>query len=69
MEEYSIGIDVGGTKTAYGLFDSDKNLIDKYRTPSDADMNATEFFDTIILNIRNLLVTYNISLSQLQGVG
>ena len=69
MNIYTMGIDVGGTKIAYGLFDSDKNLIKKLKTPSDKTKNSEAFFDGICETIHNMLETEGIKKSQLQGIG
>lgn len=45
MNNYTIGIDVGGTKTAYGLFDSNKKLIFKNKVPTDPNLDGQTFFD------------------------
>lgn len=47
MNNYTIGIDVGGTKTAYGLFDSNKKLIFKNKVPNDTNLDRQTFFDEI----------------------
>ena len=39
-KKYRIGIDAGGTKVAYGLFDADGQLLDRMQHPSD--INADE---------------------------
>ena len=52
MNNYTIGIDVGGTKTAYGLFDSNKKLIFKNKVPTDPNLDGQTFFDEMTsLNI------------------
>lgn len=43
MNNYTIGIDVGGTKTAYGLFDSNKKLIFKNKVPTDPNLDGQTF--------------------------
>lgn len=69
MSIYTIGVDVGGTKTAYGLFDSQKNLIFKNKTSTRADMNGEEFFDVIAENISSIMRDYNITDKELRGIG
>jgi len=69
MRLYTIGIDVGGTKTAYGLFDQDKNLIKKIKTPSDKTQTSETFFDGICGTIHHVLAAEGISRSQLRGIG
>ena len=47
MNNFTIGIDVGGTKTAYGLFDTNKKLIFKNNVPNDTNLDRQTFFDEI----------------------
>ena len=41
------GIDVGGTKTAYGLFDEDGKILDMLIVASDKEAISEAFFDGI----------------------
>lgn len=66
---FTIGIDVGGTKTAYGLFDRNKNLIFKNKVPTNSDLDAKEFFDDIADNILSIIKDQNIDISSLRGIG
>lgn len=47
MNNFTIGIDVDGTKTAYGLFDTNKKLIFKNNVPNDPNLDRQTFFDEI----------------------
>lgn len=47
MNNFTIGIDVDGTKTAYGLFDTNKKLIFKNNVPNDTNLDRQTFFDEI----------------------
>jgi len=69
MNNFTIGIDVGGTKTAYGLFDSNKNLIFKNKLPTNPNLDAQAFFDEIADNVNIILRDNNIHHSNLRGVG
>lgn len=69
MNNFTIGIDVGGTKTAYGLFDSNKNLIFKNKLPTNPNLDAQAFFDEIVDNVNIILRDNNIHHSNLRGVG
>jgi glucokinase len=69
MERFTIGIDVGGTKTAYGLLDSRKNLVKTFAHASDAEAAPEVFFDRIAENVRLLLSERGIPLTSLAGVG
>ncbi|MDR1065473.1 MAG: ROK family protein [Oscillospiraceae bacterium] len=68
-KKYTVGIDVGGTKTAYGLFDAEKKLIGRSRHFSDAKLPPEAFFDQIIENIRVLCTEAGVVESELAGVG
>ena len=69
MERYRIGIDVGGTKIAYGLFDDEGRLIarDRHETPRDADGPA--LCDAMLPRIQALLDGAGTPRSRVQGVG
>jgi glucokinase len=69
MEQFTISIDVGGTKTAYGLLDGHKNIIRRMTHPSNAACSPESFFDQIIGNIRELMATGHIGNEHLRGIG
>lgn len=69
MEQFFMGVDVGGTNIAYGLYNSNKALINKYLHPTDKDLPPESFFDYIIAYIQKILEENNIALNQLGGVG
>lgn len=69
MCKYVMGIDVGGTKIAYGLFDDHKKMIDKYVMPSDDSLENEAFFDEICKTIRYMLLQNKLTLEQLEGIG
>jgi glucokinase len=69
MKKYAIGIDVGGTKIAYGLFDVEKNLVDKMRSLSDASLSAEQFFDKMVEDINELLAKHKLTLDDVRGIG
>ena len=46
MEQYVIGVDVGGTKTAYGVFDGAGQIVARRRCRSD-DSLSPEAFSTV----------------------
>ena len=69
MAAHYIGIDVGGTKTAFGLFDTDMKLLDKSVIPSDKRKSAEAFSDDIISATFNLAEHHGISIKNVAGVG
>lgn len=66
---YRIGIDVGGTKVAYGLFDADGRLLGRRRhaTPPDADGPA--LCDLMLDNIHSFLRESSIPETDMEGIG
>ncbi len=70
MKNYRIGVDVGGTKVAYGLFRNDNDeLIYEHSHPSSRELNGEEFSDVIIDNIGEILKAHDLRLEDLSGVG
>ena len=69
MKKYTIGIDVGGTKTAYGVFNGRKDLVRLLYHPSDSGCSPEEFFNTIACNVKELMVSCDINDNNLLGVG
>lgn len=65
---YVIGIDAGGTKVAYGLFDGDK-MVDRFQHPTDIAADGPTFSDGIVRSVQELLAKNSIGLSELSGVG
>jgi glucokinase len=66
---YYIGIDVGGTKIAYGLFDSKKNLVAKLKTPTDTGIPPEVFFDAICVRLDEFLHRNSVRLDDVDGIG
>lgn len=69
MEQFTIGIDVGGTKTAYGVYDSARKLVARQRCPSDDSLGPAAFFDEISANVGELMRQCGIGYDRLRGVG
>lgn len=69
MKEYIIGIDAGGTKVAYGLFDRAGTLLDRCQHPTDAQADGPALCDKMIETIHALLENNGLTLAQLHGVG
>ena len=75
MKQFTIGIDVGGTKTAYGVFDGQRNLEPNVRLvrslshPSDGNCSPETFFDIIAANIKELMASCRIEAEDVLGVG
>lgn len=69
MSAYRVGIDVGGTKLAYGLFDQEMNLLGRGQSPTDSKIPAEMAIDSIATDVDELLEKHNIKRSELEGVG
>ena len=68
MKVYA-GIDVGGTKTAIGVFGEDKTLLGKAKFPSDPSLGAEEFFQQTAGRLRELLEELSLPETDLAGIG
>ncbi len=66
---YVIGVDAGGTKVAYGLFDREFRLIDSLEFPTDIEADGPTFADEIIRVVNLLLEKNTLKIQQLDGVG
>jgi glucokinase len=69
MEQYTIGIDIGGTKAAYGLLDSQKRIVGRVTHVTDAGCSCEDFFDGVVANIRRIISDNHIEKENLRGVG
>ena len=66
---YRIGIDAGGTKVAYGLFDEGGALIDRYQHPTPIDADGPAFSDLLIDSINGILEKNGLEKGDIEGVG
>lgn len=69
MSGYLIGIDVGGTKIAYGVYDSDYKQLGKFVARTNPKLEPEEMVDEMCGHIRQLLAQSSIQLSLVRGVG
>ncbi|MDR2048989.1 MAG: ROK family protein, partial [Treponema sp.] len=69
MEQYTIGIDVGGTKAAYGVLDGRKEIVRRLTHPSDPGLPPEAFFDRITAAVKELMAASGIEKENLRGVG
>ena len=68
-EKFTIGIDAGGTKVAYGLFDGSGALVARSQQPTDAGADGPAFSDAIIEAIKALMRGRGLDIDALDGVG
>lgn len=66
---YVIGIDAGGTKVAYGLFNSNGDLADRFQHPTDIEADGPAFSDGIVHTVYKLLERNGLHIDALAGVG
>lgn len=69
MSKLYAGIDIGGTKTAFGIFDEQHELIAKSKFPSNKDLLAEEFFLEVIKGLEDILNKNGFTLDSLSGIG
>ena len=68
-KDYIIGIDVGGTKVAYGLFDRSGVIVGRMQHPTDADADGPSFSDQVTLNVKALIEKHNLTFDRIEGIG
>ncbi len=67
--QYRIGIDAGGTKVAYGLFDEHNTLLARFQHPTPIEADGPAFCDLVIRSLRQLLQESGVRMDELQGIG
>ena len=67
--KYVIGIDAGGTKVAYGLFDRDGVIVDKMQHPADPDADGPAFADQMIRSVQTLRERNHLTPDDIAGIG
>lgn len=69
MAAYRLGIDAGGTKVAYGLFDESNTLFDRYQHPTPIEADGPAFSDLLIKGVNTLITRNSLRREDIQGVG
>lgn len=69
VKKYRIGIDAGGTKVAYGLFDEQNKLLDRFQHPTPIEADGPAFSNLVIENVEKLLEKNSKTIEELQGIG
>lgn len=67
--KYAIGVDVGGTKTAFGLFDAEHQLIARSQQPTVTCGCCEDICVAVVEGINELLEQQKLTLNDLVGVG
>ena len=66
---YRIGIDVGGTKVAYGLYDENDGLVARRQHSAPISATGPELTDLLIENARALIADGGADAAQISGMG
>ncbi len=69
MGKYAIGIDVGGTNSKIGLFDSEMHPIKIISTLTDKELEADQLMDILAMQVRRLVQEQGLQCSDIRGVG
>ncbi len=69
MKKYVIGIDVGGTKTMYGVFDDRMNLVRVIQRSTDQEFSAEQMMDQMTAHVNELMRGAGITADEVRGVG
>lgn len=69
MSAYRIGIDAGGTKVAYGLFDDENHLLDRFQHPTPIEADGPAFCDLVIESVNAILKKNHLGCKDLRGIG
>lgn len=69
MNKYKVGIDIGGTKIAYGLFNHKKEIIYRHRRPTNPATTIEEFVKDLVGDIEFVLKANQLTKDNLQGIG
>ena len=67
--KYDIGIDVGGTKTAYGLFNEKHQLIERFQHSTQKDGKPEQILAPITKQVKLILKKNNINSKDFRGIG
>ncbi len=68
MEKLKLGIDVGGTKIAYGLLNDKNEILFRYQTPTPLEIMPAEFTQKLYTEIDTVLKQAGCTAEQLTGI-
>ncbi|MGI6238021.1 MAG: ROK family protein [Christensenellales bacterium] len=69
MKKHVIGIDVGGTKILYGVFDEHMNLLRVIQRSTDPELKPDQLMDQITGHVSELLRGAGIKREEVRGIG
>ncbi len=68
MNKLKLCIDVGGTKTAYGLLDDENHIVYRFQTPTPLEIMPDEFTEKIYTETDEVLKNFGCAREELSGV-
>lgn len=69
MKKYVIGIDVGGTKILYGIYDDRMNLLRVIQRSTDQELLPDQLMDQMTGHVQELLHGANVKPEEVRGIG
>ena len=69
MKKYVIGIDVGGTKTLYGIFDENMEPVKVIQYSTDQEFSPDQMMDNMTAHVDEMLHSAGITRDEVRGVG
>lgn len=66
--KYRLGIDIGGTKIAYGIVNENGVIVYRHRTPTEMHAKPERFLQTLVGDINGILEAQNFSREDLLGM-
>ncbi len=69
MGKYCVGVDVGGTKVAYGLFDEDHTIVARSKHATRQDGTSEDILQSIVDGIFSLVESNGLDMADIDGVG
>ncbi len=66
--KYRLGIDIGGTKIAYGIFDENRVIVYRYKTETDALATPKELEEKIVTDTMHILDALKLGVDDLAGI-
>lgn len=68
-QNFSIGIDIGGTKICAGIVDANKKIVARVTFPTDAKQGPDIVTEHIIEQVKDLIVQSTISIKNIRSIG
>lgn len=69
MQEYYLGLDLGGTKILTGLADDKGKIITRSRRDTEAELGEDKIIKNMIKTIKDVLNKANVNKNQIRALG